>query len=126
MLVRQEKIALILLFLVSLVLIASFIVLDNLGRATFATDYCPDSPEGTLVVHRGIVDHMDTTRTGGHLILDVSGVAVFIPERAAREVVIGPGDSITLYGIVQMYRGEKEIVVEYPDDISILDSNMTS
>ena len=83
MLVRQEKIALILLFLVSIVLVASFIVLDNLGRATFATEYSSDSAEGTLVMHRGIVDRIDSTRTGGHLILDVSGVPVFIPERAA-------------------------------------------
>lgn len=122
MLVRQEKIALTLLFLVSVSLIASFLVLDNMGRAIFATPFCSDSPEGTLVMHRGIVDRMEATRSGGHLILDVSGVPVFIPERAARDVVVAPGDSITLYGIVQTYRGEKEIVVEYGDDISIKDN----
>ena len=118
MLVRQEKIALILLFLVSIVLVASFIVLDNLGRATFATEYSPDSAEGTLVMHRGIVDRIDSTRTGGHLILDVSGVPVFIPERAAREINIATGDSVTVLGTVQIYRGEKEIVVEFADDIT--------
>ena len=119
MLVRQEKIALVLLFLVSVALIASFLVLDNLGRATFASPYCPDSPDGSLVVHKGIVDRVEITRSGGHLVLEVSGVPVFIPERAAREVVIAAGDSITLYGTVQTYRGEKEIIVENGGDISI-------
>jgi hypothetical protein len=121
MLVRQEKIALTLLFLVSISLIASFLVLDNMGRATFATPFCFDSPEGSLVIHSGIVDSMETTRSGGHLILDVSGVPVFIPERAARDIIVASGDSITLYGIVQTYRGEKEILVEYGDDISVKD-----
>jgi len=118
MLVRQEKIALVLLFLVSIVLVTSFVIIENLDRATFATEFSSDSPEGALVVHRGIVDRVDSTRTGGHLILDVSGVLVFIPERAAREIKIAAGDSVTLYGTVQVYRGEKEIVVEYADDIS--------
>ncbi|MDD3092421.1 MAG: hypothetical protein PHR63_10620 [Methanoregulaceae archaeon] len=120
MLVRQEKIAIILLFLVSVVLVASCIILDDLGRATFATEFSSDSPEGSLVAHSGTVDRMDSTRTGGHLILDVSGVPVFIPEQAAREIKIVTGDSVTVYGTVRMYRGEKEIVVEYADDISTI------
>lgn len=119
MLVRQEKIAIILLFLVSAALTVSFLILDDVGRAPFATSFSTGSPEGALVVYNGVVDRIDTTRSGGHLVLDVSGVQVFIPGDVAREVVITPGDQVRLYGVVQTFRGEKEIIVEYCEDITI-------
>jgi len=120
MLVRQEKIALLLLFMVAITLTTSFIILENLERDMFVSSYSGDSQEGALVVHKGSIERVDTTRSGGHLVLDVSAVTVFIPEPVARTLILRKGDMVEVYGIVKLYRGEKEIVVEYEDDLILV------
>jgi len=47
---------------------------------------------------------------------------VFIPADVAGEISLDEGDQVSLYGIVQTYRGEREIVLNSKDDISILNA----
>jgi DNA/RNA endonuclease YhcR with UshA esterase domain len=41
-----------------------------------------------------------------------------VPAQIAQELTLKKGDSISVYGVVQTYRGKKEIVVSSGKDIS--------
>jgi len=57
---------------------------------------------------------------GGHLVLQVNNLSIFIPYQAARNLTLHEGDIISAYGTVQTYRGKKEIVVNSLDDIRVV------
>jgi DNA/RNA endonuclease YhcR with UshA esterase domain len=122
MIVRQERIALFLLCVVSVVVIAASLLLTGIDTAEMASEYTPLSREGTLVHLQGPVEEVRATKTGGHIAASVNGTAVFIPADVAGTVTMHPGDLISLYGIVQTYRGEKEVVVNSPVDIIVYPS----
>lgn len=119
MLVRQERIAIILLCAVSVTILAASVILTGMNKADLASEYTPFSDEGTLVHLQGQVQEIRITKTGGHIAASVNGTPVFIPADVAGTVTLHPGDQISLYGIVQTYRGEKEVVVNSPRDIII-------
>jgi hypothetical protein len=120
MLVRQERIAIVLLCVVSVSVLAASAILAGMDTADMASEYTPLSDEGSLVHLQGQVQAIHTTKTGGHLAASVNGTAVFIPADVAGTVTLHTGDLVSLYGIVETYRGEKEVVVNSPGDIILL------
>lgn len=116
-LVRQEKIALALVLAVIAAVTLTSILVESMGKEVFAKPFSGDSREGELVIHRGIVEDARMTQTGGHQVIRVGGVRVFVPSHAARKGWPRPGDSVCVVGTVQVYRGEKEVLVHSPGDI---------
>lgn len=119
MLEREEKTALVLLAVVLLVLGAGYGIISYLGNAAFAVPFSEESPEGQLVFLNATVERVTVTTSGGNLILDCGGVSVFLPAEVAGKVAVVKGDRVKLYGIVQTYRGKKEIVVGSLQDIIV-------
>jgi hypothetical protein len=119
MMERQERTALLLLIGVAILVLVSYGLLSYLGTHYFASPFTNASTDGELVQITGEVSRIAQTREGGHLILTVRGVPVFVPQEVAGHVEIEQGVSVLVYGVVQTYRGEKEIVVKSADDIVI-------
>jgi len=120
MFMREERIALLLLIVVALALCTGYGIITYLGNSVFAFPYSSSSPDGQLVIFNGSVDRVTFTPNGGNLILDCNEVTVFLPSQVAKEIVIEKGNRVQLYGIVQTYRGKKEIVVSNSGDITVL------
>ncbi len=119
MLVRQERIAVLLLAGVALAVIAAHLILSGVGKEPFARPFTEASADGELVVVEGEIHDMKYTRTGGHLILTVNSSSLFLPGDIASGLTLRAGDRITAYGTVQTYRGKKEIVIAAPEDVRI-------
>lgn len=122
---RQERVALILLIGVAVVVIVAHGVLAGLGKQPFARPFATSSPDGELVVVEGQIDAISLTKSGGHMTVSVKNLTIFLPAQVAREVAIQKGDRISVYGIVQTYRGKKEVVVSAAEDIRILPPEST-
>ncbi len=84
-----------------------------------AVPYQDDRQDGALVYLEGFVLDTKITSTGGHLIVNVSGVDVFVPNGGS-ELILLPGDYIRVVGKVDTYAGKKEIVTNGISDIRIL------
>ena len=119
MLMRQERVALLLLAGVAVTVLAAHLVLSTVGQQPFAHPFTNTSADGELVIVEGTVDRADVLANGGHLILQVNNLSVFIPSQAAQNLTLHEGDTISAYGTVQTYRGKKEIVVNSRDDIRV-------
>jgi len=117
---KQERIALFLLCGVGITVFCASIIMEGIGKEPFTEGYSDQSNEGTLVAYEGRVDDIATTKTGGHLTMNVSGVKVFVPAAAAQGLKIFKGDRIRIYGTVQKYLGEREILVSSAGDIRII------
>jgi hypothetical protein len=120
MMERQEKQAIFLLILVICVISGGHMVLSMLGNGAFAAPYTAEVSEGKLVLLEGVVDTITTTQEGGHMILSVQNVQVFIPASVAGQQKINAGDQIRVYGVVQIYRGQREVAVSRSSDITVL------
>jgi DNA/RNA endonuclease YhcR with UshA esterase domain len=118
MLGKEEKIALLLLIGITVVTMGSYTVLESVGKGPFATQYEECSDEGALVSLQGDIEEVNILENGGHVILTISGIRVFIPAPVAAGYSFRKGDPISLYGTVQTYRGDKEIVVGAAGDIA--------
>lgn len=114
---RQERIAFLLLIAVALVVIASHLVLDTLGKRPFTSPFTNESADGELVYFSGTIDRLSPTKTGGHLIIDVNNISVFIQNQIASNLTLRKGENVTIIGMVQTYRGNKEIIVQSASDI---------
>jgi hypothetical protein len=122
MLDRKERIALGLLIGVALVISAAAFVLESVGKAPFYSQFSNTSQDGALVSLEGPVEKVTWTRDGAHVQLVVRGVNVFVPSAAEFGIAIAEGDNAALYGVVQTYRGEKEVMVESPGDLEVFHS----
>ena len=120
MLERQERIALALLGAVLAILLAGHLILSLLGNSTFASPFGDGSREGDLVSVSGAVESISPTATGGHLLLTVNGTRVFIPSPASRDVRLHLNDTVTVYGIVQVFEGKREVAVRDARDVQLL------
>lgn len=120
MLIRQERIALLLLIVVTGIVAGGAAIIEAIGRSQFATAYSPSLPDGTLVILEGKVERISHTREGNHLLLRVNNTSIFIPATASAGLRIAIGDEVRVLGTLQTYRGEREIVVRGSDDIAIL------
>jgi len=117
---HQERIAILLLICVAGIAIGAHLVLGTIGKHPFASEFSNRSADGELVTAHGIIDQVTITKNGGHIILKIDNITVFIPAQAAGPVSYTKGKNITLYGTVQTYRGEREILVGSAEDISLL------
>jgi hypothetical protein len=120
MLTHQERNAFIILGLVTLTVFAGALVLESVGKADFSTHYTSLSPDGTLVYLEGRVEKISVTKDGENKIVLLNGTNVFLPAPVASVVTIEVDDHVALFGIVQTYRGEKEVLVEQAKDIRFL------
>lgn len=117
---RQERVAILLLVGVAIVVIAGHLVLAGLGKQPFARPFTNSSSDGELVVIEGQIDQIALTKSGGHMTVSVNNLSIFLPAPVVQAVTLQKGDRIAVYGIVQTYRGKKEIVVNAAEDVRIL------
>jgi len=116
---RQERTAIFLLAVVAIMVIVAHLLLSAVGKQPFARPFSNKSADGELVVFQGQIDQVTLTKSGGNLILTINNLTVFLSGSAAQGLSCQKGDSVVVYGIVQTYRGKKEIMVESPADISV-------
>ncbi|HET6580765.1 MAG TPA: hypothetical protein VFG36_02685 [Methanoregula sp.] len=126
MLERQERTAMVLLLGIVILVIAAHLILGLIGKQPFARSFTNSSMDGELVTAGGTIDHLVITQNGGHLNVYTDSVTIFIPAHVVQELTLKKGDVISVYGIVQTYRGKKEIVVSDAQDIIVVAGNSLS
>lgn len=114
---RQERVAVLLLIGIAIAVIAAHLILGSLGKQPFSKPFTNNSADGELVYVEGTIDQVALTKTGGHMTVQISDVMIFIPAQAAHDLAVKKGDNISVYGIVETYRGKKEILVNSAEDI---------
>lgn len=119
MLGRQERLAIVLLISVAALVIVSHLVLDHIGKRPFASNYSEQSEEGELVILSGTIERVAPTKEGGHCILNINNISVFIPNGVAASQTFSKGTNITIIGMVQTYEGKREITVQSASDIVV-------
>jgi DNA/RNA endonuclease YhcR with UshA esterase domain len=117
---RQERVAILLLVGVAIAVIVAHVVLAGLGKQPFAQPFTNISSDGELVVVEGQIDQITLTKSGGHMTVSVNNLTIFLPAQVVQAVSLQKGDRISVYGVVQTYRGKKEIVVSAAEDVRIL------
>lgn len=114
---RDERRALAALVAVTVVVLAVHLAFEMAGPAVFAVAFTPETEDGAMAIHRGVVDDVRWTEAGGHLVMVVGGVQVFVPASVAPATAPAVGEVVRVTGTVQTYRGEKEIMVRDAGDI---------
>jgi hypothetical protein len=117
---RQERVAILLLLGVACAVISAHLLLGTFGKQPFARPFSNNSAEGELVIIGGTIDQIIITKNGGHMNVYLANITIFVPAQIAQELTLKKGDSISVYGVVQTYRGKKEIVVSSGKDISVI------
>jgi len=107
---KEEKIVVVLLFMALGSLSVAFWAMGDL-----------DSSEVTV---EGIVESIQSTMSGGHLIirLDSTEMPIFVSSRCGAEMVkekVQRGDRVEVVGEVSEYRDRDEIVVKGPMDVTV-------
>ncbi len=120
MLERQERAAMVLLLGVVITVIAAHLLLGSFGKQPFARPFTNDSPDGEMVVATGMIDQIVITQNGGHMNIYTDMITIFVPAQVAQGLTLQKGDTISVYGVVQTYRGKKEIVVNSFQDIVVI------
>ena len=119
MLTKMEKKAIGVLFAVVIILIIFYLCFGVLYPNAGVTQYTSETPEKARVTYEGIILESKITSTGGHVLLDVSGVTVFV-EDGADNIFYKTGDRIRVTGIVETYGGSREISVGTTGSISLI------
>ena len=104
---RQKRVAILLLIVVAITVTAAHIVLTQIGKGPFASTYTDQSADGTLVHLSGIIDQATVLKNGGHVLLTIGNVTVFVPATVAGDRSFAKGTTVSLYGTVQTYQGKK-------------------
>ena len=84
---RQERVAILLLIVVAITVTAAHIVLTQIGKGPFASTYTDQSADGTLVHLSGIIDQATVLKNGGHVLLTIVNVTVFVPATAPASIL---------------------------------------
>ena len=121
---RQERVAILLLLGVACAVITAHLVLGTLGKQPFAHRFTNNSADGELVIVNGTIDQIAITKNGGHMNVYLTNITIFVPVQIAQDLTLKKGDSISVYGVVQTYRGEKEIVISSGEDIFVFSEYM--
>ena len=116
---RQEKTAIGILIVVTLVCLAGTLLLDGMGKEQFSKEYNPGMADGTLVRFEGVIGSLHVA-AGGSVMLEVSGVSVFIPISAGTIPDIREGNAVRMTGTIQRWKGKEEILIEDVADIQII------
>ena len=118
MLTKPEKKAAVILLSVTVILILFYLgsvyLFPNLGISA----YSEDSPDGSKVYLDGELLSYKITASSGHILMNVSGAAVFV-ENGAESLRWKTGDTLHITGTVQTYGSTKEIAAK-PSDISVV------
>lgn len=122
MLQSQERIALALLIGVCISIFTVQLLIDAIGREPFTIHYGDGCNEGDLVWLEGDIDTLIHTSSGDHLILDINGTRIFIPEDIASSLNLREGDTVILTGTVAKYKGIPEIVLSSAQDLRVTES----
>lgn len=117
---RQERVAILILAGVAIAVIVAHLVLAGLGKQPFARPFTNSSSDGELVVVEGQIDQITLTKSGGHMTVNMNNLSIFLPAQVVQAISLQKGDRISVYGVVQTYRGKKEIVVSAADDVRII------
>ncbi|VVB96910.1 Uncharacterised protein [uncultured archaeon] len=120
MMQKEEKIVVVLLVVAVLSLIIAYF-----GFSPQKNVYSSDSKIDERVYAEGTILSKQMTGKGDNLILKLSNlnVNVFIPKNnGAVEVYdsVKTGDSVRITGKVSIYKDEREIVVESPKDVILV------
>jgi DNA/RNA endonuclease YhcR with UshA esterase domain len=126
MLERQEDAAMVLLLGIVITVITAHLILGSFGKQPFARAFTNDSPDGELVVATGTIDRIVITQNGGHMNIYTDMLTIFVPAQTAQGLILQKGDTISIYGVVQTYRGKKEIVVNSFQDIVVIPENASN
>ncbi|HTY91482.1 MAG TPA: OB-fold nucleic acid binding domain-containing protein [Methanocella sp.] len=112
--IQNEELATLIILALSLAAIGALFLLTGAS-----THYSYDSPNGTRVTVSGPVLSKENTYQGGHIVLSVKTDAgpldVFVPAASdAYEAAnrTKPGSEIEATGLVQTFKGQKEVVAE--------------
>lgn len=116
---KEERTAIIILSAVIIILFSAQFIISGTDKAEFAEIYSDESEKGSMVILNGEINSIDRTKSGGHIILDVSGVKVFIPGGEEYNLSLKKNDIVEITGNVDLYNGEREIVVDSRDGIRI-------
>jgi DNA/RNA endonuclease YhcR with UshA esterase domain len=116
---RQERMAILLLLGVAVVVIFAHLAISGLGKKPLSHPFAENSSDGELVSANGIIEQISYTKNGRHMNVYLNTTTIFIPAQIAQDMVLNKGDSISVYGVVQTYRGKKEIVISSEKDISV-------
>jgi DNA/RNA endonuclease YhcR with UshA esterase domain len=120
---RQERVAILLLLGVACTVITAHLFLGTLGKQPFARSFTNNSADGELVIVGGTIDQITITKNGGHMNVYLANITIFVPAQFAQELTLQKGDAISVYGVVQTYRGKKEIIISSGKDITIIHGN---
>lgn len=111
---QNEELATLVILALSLAAIGALFLLTGASAP-----YSYDSPDGSRVTVIGPVLSKDYTYNGGHIVLSVKTASgpldVFVSATSdAYEAAnrTKPGSEIEAVGLVQMYKGQKEVVAE--------------
>ncbi len=117
---RQEHVAILLLLGVACTVITAHLILGTLGKQPFARPFTNNSADGELVIVGGTIDQITITKNGGHMNVYLANITIFVPAQIAEELTLQKGDAISVYGVVQTYRGKKEILISSGKDIAVI------
>jgi len=116
---KQERIAVLIMTVVLIICGVATVTLESIGKEPFAQNYTAQSPEGSLVILQGVVQEVTPLSSGTFNLLTINGIPVFLTQKAAK-IQVTQGSLVSLCGIVQTYKGKKEVVVSDPEDIRII------
>ncbi len=118
---KEERIILVLLITALSALSIFYLLPAAKGEAR---EYSNSSRIGERVYASGVVCAKQPTKTGENLIMELNAnstkIKLFIPKSAnAKELArrIKVGDRIRAFGVVQEYKGEREVVIGNADDV---------
>ena len=128
---KEEKIVVILLTMAILSLSIAYLTYypnDITGRG--GKELTSNSDIGERVWLEGVVFSKMTTFKGDHLILNVDHdsqlIAIFIPNNNGADAIdnmIQKNDQVRIIGILDEYKGDREIVVQDKKDVMLLDKS---
>ena len=119
MLTKTEKKSLLVLLAVTLILTGFYLCFGVLFPDAGLVPYTESVPDKTRVTFTGEILSVKLTSTGGHALLNVSGVTVFV-EGGAENIFYTAGDTIRVVGITDTYAGQREIVVGTAGHIELI------
>lgn len=124
---KEEKIVVVLLVMAVASLAVAYITFLPAGDTNSARQLTTMSAIGDEVFFEGTVIEKRLTSTGNHLLLDIDYdaqvITVFIPDSAGSDDVnkaVSENDRVRITGIVDEYKGDREVVVNNKNDVTVL------
>lgn len=124
---KEEKIVVVLLVMAVASLTVAYVTFLPADDTRSAQQLTTLSAIGDEVFFEGTVTGKHLTSTGNHLLLDIDYdsqvIKVFIPDNAGSDDVnkaVSENDRVRIIGIVDEYKGDREVVVNNKNDVTVL------